>query len=209
MVPTEIWRDINGYEGLYQVSSHGRVRSLDHFAPYKLNGGGLKKVKGKIKALNKIYKDASKSKHKTSEQLQNDYYLNVGLCNGKGNGEGKQKSYEVQVLVAKAFIPNPDNKPQINHKNGIRYDNRVDNLEWVTVRENNTHKNVFLKKGTSKYTGVSWFAHLKKWKAQIGINGKVKILGCFASEEEASMAYKTALEKYGIVNKYAVIAEVA
>ena len=109
----EIWRNIEGYEGLYQVSNIGRVRSLDRYD----NRG--RKRKGQIKkgSVNKYG------------------YLLIGL---KKNG--KQKTYGVHRLVASAFIPNPENKPHIDHMNTIRDDNRVVNLRWVTPSENNNNE---------------------------------------------------------------------
>ena len=61
-------------------------------------------------------------------------YLMVTLCKN-----GKTKSYYVHRLIAEAYIPNPDNKPQVNHKNGNKTDNRIENLEWVTISENRQH----------------------------------------------------------------------
>ena len=60
---------------------------------------------------------------------------------------GKQKAYSIHQLVAKTFIPNPKNLPQINHKNGIKHDNRVENIEWCTNKENSLHYHKYLKKG--------------------------------------------------------------
>lgn len=97
----EIWVDIKGYEGLYQVSNQGRVKSLDYN-----NTGEVKTLK-----LNKT----------------GNGYLQVNL---------KGKILLVHRLVAESFIPNPDNKPCVDHINTIRDDNRVENLRWVTPKEN-------------------------------------------------------------------------
>lgn len=112
----EIWKDIPGFEGLYQVSSHGRVRSLDTFKKvYRFGVPYLRKKKGRI--LKPV-------KHTNG-------YLVVQL--GRGNRRF------VHRLVAEAFIENPEHKPAINHKNGIKTDNTVENLEWVTYSENQIH----------------------------------------------------------------------
>lgn len=99
----EIWRDITGYEGLYQVSNCGRVKSFYH-------GGRILK-----QSLKRGY-------------MFVELYLNT-------NG----KIHIVHRLVAQAFIPNPLNKLEVNHINGIKTDNRVENLEWVTRSENEQH----------------------------------------------------------------------
>lgn len=104
----EIWRDIVGYEGLYQVSNLGRVRSMDRY-------DNLKHFrKGKI-LIQHIYTG----------------YLYVSLCKN-----GKIKMYRVHRLVAMAFIPNPNNLPQVNHKDENKQSNIVENLEWCDARYN-------------------------------------------------------------------------
>ena len=105
---TEIWKDIDGYEG-YQVSNLGRVKSLDRIDS---NNHPLKGV------ILKPY-------------ISNSGYLLVGLYK-------QQRCYKklVHRLVAEAFIPNPDNNPEIDHISTIKTDNRVENLRWVTQKEN-------------------------------------------------------------------------
>lgn len=98
----EIWKDVIGWEGLYQVSNLGNVRTLHYKKPYP--------------------RKLSKSKKG---------YLRVNLSQNK-----KYKYYSVHRLVAEAFIPNPNNLPQINHKDENRTNNRVDNLEWCTNKYN-------------------------------------------------------------------------
>lgn len=112
----EQWKDVAGYEGIYQVSNEGRVRSLERKVQ-ESNG------RARIVPMRETfgYKDTYG-------------YLCFGLCR-----DGERETKKVHQLVASAFIPNPDNKPQVNHKNGVKTDNRVDNLEWVTNTENAEH----------------------------------------------------------------------
>lgn len=107
MEEIEIWKDILEYEGLYQVSNFGKVKSL----PRNTTKGGILK----------LTKD-------------NNGYLNVILCKN-----GKIKRFRVHRLVALAFIPNIQNLPIINHKNEIKTDNRVENLEFCTAKHNSNY----------------------------------------------------------------------
>lgn len=112
-IEKEIWKPIKGYEGLYEVSNLGRVRSLDREIIYK---NGTKHIhKGKILKL----------------QYDRYGYLYIIL-----NNKCDTKKCTVHRLVAEAFIPNVDNKPCIDHINTIKDDNRVENLRWVTYKEN-------------------------------------------------------------------------
>lgn len=108
---SEIWKDIQGYEELYQVSNLGRVKSLA-----KMAGRSPRK---------------ETTKHTFSDKVG---YIKTNLYK-----MGKHKQVYIHRLVAEAFIPNPENKPAVNHINGIKSDNRVCNLEWVTVSENTKH----------------------------------------------------------------------
>lgn len=107
----EEWRDIIGYEGKYQVSNLGRVRSLQYH-----NTKGVKRI-----GLLKPAKDGCG-------------YYRCALSK-----KNILTTYKVHRLVAAAFIPNPNNYPQINHKNGIKTDNRVENLEWCNNSWNQLH----------------------------------------------------------------------
>lgn len=117
----EIWKDIEEYEGLYQISSLGNVISLDRYVKrwcYKSNKNVNHFVRGVVK----------------KGWIKDNGYLAVKLHN-----DGSYKSFYIHRLVAKAFIHNPNNKPQVNHKNGIKDDNRMVNLEWVNNSENLKH----------------------------------------------------------------------
>ena len=114
----EEWRPVVGYEGLYEVSDWGRVKSLDRV------------VECYSKLTNTFFKRYFKSEIK-STCLDKDCYEMVNL---KKNG--KHKTEKVHRLVAKAFIPNHDKKPYIDHINGIRFCNYVWNLRWCTQFEN-------------------------------------------------------------------------
>lgn len=116
----EVWKDIVGYEGLYQVSNLGRVKSLER---YVQNHGALQFHKEQIKR-------ASERKRKDGNQG----YLTLRLYK-----DNKGKNCYIHRLVAEAFIPNPENKPTVNHINGDKHDNRAKNLEWNTYKENNKH----------------------------------------------------------------------
>lgn len=108
----EKWRDIAGYEGLYQVSNLGNVKSLNY------NHTGKERI-------------LAKKKHKYRGK---DSYLTVMLCKG-----GVNKNKQIQTLVAEAFIKNPEEKPCVNHIDGNKQNNVVSNLEWVTHSENTQH----------------------------------------------------------------------
>lgn len=113
----EFWKDIPNYEGYYQASTLGRIRSMDHYAMHS-RGNTTVHRKGRIM--------------KTSSNP--DGYLSVLLSK-----EGKSTTYRVHRLVAMTFIPNPNNLPIINHKDLDKTNNVITNLEWVTQQENCLH----------------------------------------------------------------------
>lgn len=105
----EVWKDVKGYEGYYQVSNLGKVRSLD-----RVDTLGYHR-KGKV----------------LTDNSDKDGYHQVGLFQG-----GKGKACKVHRLVAQAFLENPDNLPQVNHKDEDKTNNVVSNLEWCTAAYN-------------------------------------------------------------------------
>jgi len=151
-LPNEIWKDISGFEGLYQASTLGRVRSFDKTLTSGLWNQETVLLKGRIiKSLD-----------------GRGGYLKVSLT----NKSGKYIQITLHRLIGKTFIPNPENKPQINHKNAIRTDCRVENLEWVTDSENKRHAIEYLgnckgeRVGTHKLTAAQVLEIREMYKDQ-------------------------------------------
>lgn len=180
----ELWKDIIGYNGKYQISNYGRVKRVKSSSLLTSNGDGRPYKKDLIYKLNTDTKG---------------YYF-VCLWN---SSTYSAKGQWVARLVAIHFIDNHDNLPIVNHINGIKTDNHVDNLEWVTYRENNSHK--FLTKESnynSKYIGVKWCSSKKRWITTITFIGKLKTLGRFKNERSAALCYLKFIQENGIKNKY-------
>lgn len=118
----EIWLPCVGYENKYMVSNLGRVKRLAYTYYYN----------NKTVHFNeKIKKQCESAKRANSKQGY--------LCTRLLDENGKSDSKMVHVLVAKAFIPNPNNLPTVNHIDGNKHNNRVDNLEWTSYSQNNQH----------------------------------------------------------------------
>ena len=164
----EIWKDIAGYEGLYQVSNLGRVKSLERTVRY---GRGYRTIPEKILKTNKKKCD----------------YLKLNLWK-----EGKAKNHRVHRLVAQSFIHNPDNLPEVNHKDENKENNCVDNLEWCTSKYNCNH-------GTRNQRGVEKRRnHPKLSKPVLAINKVSGLILQFPSTHEAER--KTGIKQQSIVN---------
>ena len=118
----EVWKDVPGYEGLYKVSNTGKVMSLQTVGLFGKNNNGRLMT------------------------LRTDKFGYKFVFMSK---DGKKKRGSVHRLVALAFIPNPDNLPQVNHKDEVRDNNNADNLEWCTVTYNNNYGNRRLKASNS------------------------------------------------------------
>lgn len=115
----EQWKDITGFEGIYQVSDYGRIKALSRVETFPCMFNGTKTGIRKEIIL--------------KPRLHSNGYHRVGL------GFGKRRDYYVHRLVAQAFHDNKAGKPEVNHKNGIKSDNRAINLEWATRGENSRH----------------------------------------------------------------------
>lgn len=162
----EIWKDIPEYEGLYQCSNLGNVKSLpkkwsNGYHNGKILKGGRDKYGYHILSLSK---------------------------------NSKKESFQVHQLVAICFLNHTRCKYKfvVDHINDNPTDNRLENLQVITHREN-AYKTQG--KYTSKYKGVHWHKASNKWTSSISINGKVKYLGLFINEEEASEIYQNKIKE--------------
>ncbi len=121
IMQNEIWKEINGYEGYFEVSNLGNFRSKDRIIRYKSNG-------------TRLYPGKSLKTETIVEGYQRIVLMK----------EAVKKRHMCHRLVAQEFVPNPDNKPYVNHINGNKADNRAENLEWVTQSENELHSHSIL-----------------------------------------------------------------
>ena len=135
----EEWRPIEGYEGLYEVSNTGQVRSLDRYV--KNGHSSYRLQKGRVLSPTKD---------------RYGYLFVILTCNGK------HKMFLVHRLVAQAFILNPDNLPQVNHKDEDKTNNRVDNLEWCDAKYNNNYGSRKDKVRDTKIKNGYWTGLIRK-----------------------------------------------
>lgn len=157
-LPNEVWKDVLEYEGFYQVSNYGNVRSVERVIRHNSKDGkhALRKLRSKL-----IRKELN----------CNGYYI-VGL-----HKNGTHVKRTIHRLVAIAFIPNPDGKETVNHKDGDRANNNMENLEWCSQSENIIHASRILH--TLTYHGKSVrcvetgeiFPSIKKAAQKYGVAG--------------------------------------
>ncbi|WP_428743239.1 NUMOD4 motif-containing HNH endonuclease [Tenacibaculum sp.] len=164
----EIFNDIIGFEGFYQVSNLGNVKSLERQVK---NGNGFRKVRERI----------------LKQTINSRGYKMIGL-----NKNNNVKKIEVHQLVAIAFLNHNPNGYEIvvDHINNNKTDNRLINLQLITHRENIVKSNI--KK--SKPIGITYVKANKNWRARIMINGVRQSLGSFIKKEEAIKAYANKLK---------------
>ena len=168
----EKWISIKDYDGYYEVSSFGRVKSLDRTI---ITTRGSRNFKGRI----------------LKQYLDGSGYNYVGLSK---NGLGKK--LKVHHLVWENFKTEKRNGIilQVDHIDENKQNNNLENLQLLTPRQN-TSKGFKKYNNTSDYTGVSWFKSTSKWRSQIYLNGKVLHLGFFEDELSAYNEYKKKLKK--------------
>lgn len=163
----EIWKEVPGYEGCYDVSNLGRVKRIS------------KIINGKYYLSDKILKGS----------INSNGYLMIQL-----NNNGQIKHYYIHQLVAMSFLNHKPNKLKlvVNHKDFNKLNNNVCNLEIITQRKNTNRSHL---KSSSDYVGVSWSKEKNKWRSQIKIKGKTIVLGYYKSEFIAHISYQLQLSK--------------
>jgi hypothetical protein len=167
----EIWKDVIGYEGHYKVSNLGNVKSIFRMAKHYKGGEKLIHEKQLKVGINK------------------GGYFHVGLYK-----DGKSKTKKVHQLVAETFLGHKPNGQilVVDHINDINTDNRLENLQLITNREN-VYKTQ--DKYSSKYKGVNWSKIANKWCSRIRIKSERIFLGYFIDELEAHNAYQNKLKE--------------
>ena len=166
----EIWKDIVGYESLYQVSNLGNVKSLPK---EQRCTNGYRVTKEKI----------------LKQSIDGRGYFNVVLYKNR-----TPKTTTIHKLVAITFLNHKTDgttKLVVDHIDNNQKNNCLDNLQIITHRQNISKDRT----GFSKYTGVSWHKTRNKWVAQIKINGRLKYLGLFKCELVAHIAYQNKLKQ--------------
>lgn len=170
----ELWLPVPDFEGYYEVSNLGRIKSLSRVVP----------------VTNRVLKEKFNSMH-----LKRDGYHSVLL-----RKPGVKKTIQLHRIVAKTFIKNTDNKRVVNHIDGNKLNNCVNNLEWVSHRENSCHYYRSINSGTP--VGVFKLKKYNKFLAHAHVDGKKVFLGYHKTQEEAYNARIEYFKSNNILNKY-------
>jgi hypothetical protein len=166
-----VWADIAGFEGVYQISDQGELRSLDREIQNKGSGGKYLMNGQTLKPR----KDA-------------DGYLVTDLWKA-----GKKTTVKLHRLAAQAFLPTPEAGHVVDHINGKRDDNRLENLRWVSQSQNLYNRR--LSAGASGVIGVRFRDGKKNpWQAYITVDGRFKSLGHFPTKQQAANARQEAMK---------------
>lgn len=178
MSKLEVWKDIKGYEGLYQVSSTGKVKSFDRIIE-QIGKGGL--------PFKRIYKGKT-----LGTKYSNGYFM-VTLVKDR-----KSTPISIHRLVCLSFLPNAESFPQVNHKNGIKTDNRIENLEWCTPTFNNKHAHsTGLNKSGYKNGELHKNAKLKNMEVR-----KIKMgLACGIATRELASLFSVSVPTISMISK--------
>lgn len=182
----EIWLDVPGYNGLYQVSNLSRIRSLDRFVTH--NYGGIALKRGKVLRPN----------------VGTEGYCEVGLCI-----QGRQRTLRVHRIVGLVWVPNPDNLPELNHLDGNKLNNLPCNLEWSSKSNNIKHAfRLGLKKNTTRNAEIIRAEALKQSRPVQIIDITTNEAYYFKSRNDACrfLSVKTgtvtqALKRGNVINK--------
>lgn len=174
----EVWKDIPNYEGLYQISNYGRVKSLERKIEHKTTYGGYYHVRGKI----------------LKPKIEKDGYFRIGL---KKNGI--KKFYRLNRLVAQVFIPNPNNYEVVNHKDENKLNNCIDNLEWCTQKYNINYGSGIRKRANKIKIKINQYSlenkYIKTWDSIIEASSSIKglstnIVKCCKGKQKTVYGYK-------------------
>lgn len=170
----EIWKDIDGFKGYYQVSNFGRIKSLFRYVKVK---NGFRSVQEKI----------------LKPKIDKDGYLHIVLQKNR-----KSRYFAIHRIVANAFIPNPNNLPQINHKDENKANNHVENLEWCTELYNDNYGNRNKKISKLKYKPINQYSlsgdFIRWWESGVcieketGFNRK-NISACCCGVKKTAYGY--------------------
>lgn len=173
----EEWRPVVGYEGLYEVSNIGRVKSLDRVTVDIL--GRSRPFKGKM----------------MSPVVGSPRYYGVGLTKN-----GKSKPIRIHQLVAEAFLTKAHHDDVVDHIDRDKLNNSIANLRYITKRENTIHGSLseFREDKTSKYVGVTRTSDGKYWQSYKVMDGKRHYLGSYKKEEHAAKAYQEGRKLYKV-----------